>query len=154
MGTEPAIPGHMRRITSLGQLLVAWGAGSAEDYDGLVEMAQRPDSLAWEIAGGLGAYLLTGVVVGHSAEAAIRIHKNRQAHELLTADGTAKHKTAIAYWFDLLQLQRLEARVNTNNHGNIEFCKNLGFETEGVLRKYGMTAAGVNDVWVGSIVRE
>ena len=60
----------------------------------------------------------------------------------------------LAYGFDDLELTRIGAVVFLENGASNRLLKNLGFQREGILRRYIYQNKKANDVYMYSLVRE
>lgn len=83
------------------------------------------------------------------ADISYEIHKNYRNLGI----STKTLKKIIEYGFNELQLQRIEANCTIDNIASQKLLENLGFEKEGVLRKYKYIRGENQDSFIYSVVK-
>lgn len=62
-------------------------------------------------------------------------------------------RAVLAFGFDQMALNRIEAEVTVGNESSIRVLAKLGFQREGLLRQRGFWKGAYHDVWLYSLLR-
>jgi ribosomal-protein-alanine N-acetyltransferase len=97
----------------------------------------------------IGEIVLYDFRLKKQADIGYRINKNYWGKGFAPEAGAAMVKTA----FELMDLNRLQIRCFTNNHGSIRVAQKLGFAQEGMIRQ-GAIVNVMTDYYIFGLIRQ
>lgn len=97
----------------------------------------------------IGEIVLYDFRLNKQADIGYRINSSYWGHGYAPEAVTAIIKTA----FELMELERLQIRCFTNNHGSIRVAQKLGFTQEGLIR-HGAIVDVMKDFYIFGLIRE